>query len=525
MQPSNPISQPVTSVPAHVPGAVAAISPSKASDTIEVEAAPSTASAEAGAPSAPSASDDAAPAPTATADRDENPSPSVVESSPADAAAPAPSSSILSEILNPGATGSDSLSSALSSIITDSTTSSALSMATSISFTLTESDPASSTDTDELPAVSAPTGPSRGTPGGSGEPELQTETSSSSNPPTGMIIGGAVGGAAALAVIALLFWLWRRHAQNKRGPGQPRTPLSDRPGGQPSEMMRAPGAAALGPLAAGQQQTSEQPRGGLQGWWAARGIGAGPAPLITPQYGEKQSAVMPPVPARARNQSQGQNEFGLPPPQNPFSDANAAEAPSGITPQQQQRQQQRLQGILKQPTPSLHSSNPSESSIMAAMPGGRRSRSHSTSNARASQANGRSGPASRRTSSVAGIVFEDRRNKFRSDPFDLELDTKMFSTSSAGGVSGVGGNPEPVPARIDPRASSVYSSHTAPSSRYTSGMSSNWGDGSTVTGLTVAPLAVGGNSNRPGASDSPTLPSLNPRRNGPGSSAVVGQAF
>ncbi len=320
-----------------------------------------------------------------------------------------------------------------------------------------------------------------------------------------MIIGGAVGGAAALAVIALLFWLWRRRVNKKKELGQPRTPVSERSGGGGRPLSG--GAAATRPFAAGRQASTR-----VQGWWASHGVGHG-APLITPEYGEKQPAVVQPVPARARRASLEQRAL-----QDPFSDAHgsearnvAAAATTAITPLQQQQQQQRLRGILKQPAPSLHSSHPSDASSIVAAAAARRSRAHSASGQqRASQRI----LASRRTSSLTNDPFEDRRTKFRSDPFDLELDTRMLSSSSSSSSFSV-------PQR-DPRASSVYSARTGTSSRYTSGMSSAWGGG-TEPAATVAPLAVGGG--RSGVNDSPTLPQEPRRGGGFGGGGIVGQAI
>lgn len=352
-----------------------------------------------------------------------------------------------------------------------------------------------------------------------GDLPLQADASPSS-PPTSMIIGGALGGATALAVIALLFWLWKRRVQKNMQIGQPRTPLVDRPVNQPSStMMMQSSASIAAPLASGSfaagRQASFRSRNPLHGWWASHGAGSAP-PLITPEYGEKQEGISPPrepFPARA-------------PPQNPFTDANSVDATTAAaTPQQQQR----LRGILKQPPPSLYSSNPSDaSSIMTAVAAagvGRRSRAHSVSVPRESQPNNSVPriPASRRASSLTIEPFEERRNKFRSDPFDLELDTRMLP-AAATVPANLAATPTAQPQQPQPqhqqlpqkpskatRASSVYS---GTSSHYTSGMSSNWGDPGVPSALV---------QDRPGMTDSPTLPQ-EPRRGG-GFGSVVGQAM
>ncbi|KAJ4164151.1 hypothetical protein LMH87_005836 [Akanthomyces muscarius] len=490
-----------------LPG-LAAASPPSSSKPIDVEAAPPTApSSSVSSTSSPANEAADAPASTTTANQDGNTSaPPAATSSTTQLASSSPeppgqSTTLPSAIVNPGASDSTVLSSSPSTLMTDiSSTSTSIAMATSMSFSVTDPSDTAGSGTN---SVGSPSGGATPTPTSrrAGDIELQTNDGPS-GPPTGMIIGGAVGGAAALAMIALLFWLWRRRSNKKRQLGQPRTPLSERPGG--GSQLSGGAAATAGPFAAG-RPASTRAKNPLQGWWAAHGVGNN-APLITPEYGEKQAATVQPVPARARRASLGQRAL-----QNPFSDAHSTEVriAAAITPQQQQQQQQRLRGILKQPMPTLHSSHPSDaSSVVAAAAGAaRRSRAHSASGQRASQRM----LASRRTSSLTNDPFEERRTKFRSDPFDLELDTRMLSSSSFSSSA--------IPQK-DPRASSVYSANTGTSSRYTSGLSSTWGAEPAVA---VAPLVVGGGG-RSGVSDSPTLPQ-EPSRGGGFGGGIVGQAM
>ena len=92
--------------------------------------------------------------------------------------------------------------------------------------------------------------------------------------------------------------------------------------------------------------------------------------------------------------------------------------------------------------------------------------------------------------------FVDRRNKFRSDPFDLEIESRMMASSA----TAVAQMP-----RYTARGS-AYSSHTRQvslsSSRYTSGVSvSGWSDAGADRGEEAAPNAAALGRE----SDSPTL--------------------
>lgn len=95
--------------------------------------------------------------------------------------------------------------------------------------------------------------------------------------------------------------------------------------------------------------------------------------------------------------------------------------------------------------------------------------------------------------------FVNRRNKFRSDPFDLELESRMMSSSTTAVAE--------MPRHT--AASSTYSSHTRPgslsSSRYTSGVSvSDWSEAGAGRGLEATPATSA--VSVPGREcDSPTL--------------------
>ncbi|ATY64733.1 hypothetical protein CCM_01253 [Cordyceps militaris CM01] len=455
--------------PAHDPSlqlpGLAAANPPGFSKPIEVEAAPSTTSPPVRNPPAGEAAAQpvAQPESANPAEEDEDSG-----EPPAGALAPTQSSgqdkALPSEILNPGgASDPADLSSAPSTLTTDiSSAPSRIAVTTSV----TSDNPASSGPASDIaaPTVTNSVGsaaPTKTPPGSN----LQLQTNhGGSGPPMGMIIGAAVGGAAALAILALLIWMWRRRANKKKELGRPLTPLTS-PGHQPAD-------AAEGPFAAGRQASTRAARHPLHGWWTSHGVNHDGAPAIPPEHGEKQPST---------------NLLD----ENPFSDTHSTEAQRTapiLTPHQQQ-----LRGILKQPAGAmLHSRHPSNAPSIGAAGAGQRSRAHSISDQRGrppSQPQQQRPAASRRTSSLTQDPFDERRTKFRSDPFDLELDTRMLSSSSSSQRSG------------DARASSVYSAGTSSSSRYTSGVSS--------TAWTAEHAAPGGGG-RPGASDSPTLP-LGPR--------------
>ncbi|KAM3510362.1 hypothetical protein MY11210_005926 [Beauveria gryllotalpidicola] len=427
------------------PDSAAAELPSS-SPPLDLAAVPSTTAA---APAPTSTSPVNEPAATAEKDHDASPPPA--------AGVPLSSTALPSQNLNTG----DSLAAAPTTLPTDTMTpsvppSTAAPATSAGSLSVTQSSDAAAPTTNK-DVVGVPSGGVTVAPTPSNDLQLQND-GDGGGPSMGVIIGGAVGGAAALAILALLVWLWKRQARNRKEDlGRPHSPLAVTAAAGGSH-QQAP-YAVTGPFAAG-RQASMRIKNPLQGWWASHR----PPPRINGGQPMRQVA-----PAAAAD--------------DPFSDAHATQAQHAAS------QQQRLRGILKQPAPSLHSSRPSDASY-SSVAAGRRSRAHSLSGQRAA--------ATRRASSLTNDPFQDRRNKFRSDPFDLELDTQMLRKSS-GHV----------------RASSVYSGGWgggAPSSRYTSGVSSAWG---------AEPTAVG--SSRPGPSDSPTLPQQNAR--GFDGGGFVGQAM
>ncbi|KAM3430153.1 hypothetical protein MY4824_007836 [Beauveria thailandica] len=440
-------SKPSSSASIRLPDSAAAELPSS-SPPLDLAAAPSTTTAAPAPSSASSASE-----PAATAEKDQNTSP------PPAVGVPSSSTALPSQIISTA----DGLAAMPDTLPTDTNTpsipSSTANPATSASsLSVTQSSDTAAPTTNKG-VVGIPGGGVAAAPTPSNDLQLQND-GDGGGPSMGVIIGGAVGGAAALAILALLVWLWRRRARNRKDLGRPHTPLAAAAAAAASSHHQPP-CAITGPFAAG-RQASMRIRNPLQGWWASHG----PPPRINGDQPMQQVA-----PAAADD---------------PFSDAHATQA------QQAASQQQRLRGILKQPAPSLHSSHPSDASY-SSVAAGRRSRAHSLSGQRAAA----TAAAARRASSLTNDPFQDRRNKFRSDPFDLELDTQMLGQSS-GHI----------------RASSVYSGGWgggAPSSRYTSGVSSAWG---------AEPMAVG---SRPGASDSPTLPQQNAR--GFEGGGFVGQAM
>ncbi|KAK3180422.1 hypothetical protein K4F52_008273 [Lecanicillium sp. MT-2017a] len=412
-----------------------------------------------------------------------------------------------SEILDPARTEPAGDSSAPSSLVFASSAAPTPSLATSISLSFS---PVSGSSRTGGPSIVLPTGAGTGrnTPGGEGTPagdiRLQTDTEQS-GPPMSAIIGGSVGGVALLALIGVLIWLWRR--KSRRGESrQPLTPLSGRHGdvgdtdrqarAQPSEPVapsggilaslppwsrspfsRSPAAAATSAQNVEKYQPASAPSNNsslVPNWW---------------ESAEKEPvALQQPQQTRPRGTSVGNDEAqpgGRGPAANPFSDAHAVDPKASPQP---------LRGILKPPSSSVYSNSGTSAAALAAL---RRSRAHSVSAQRSSQATNTFSKlfSSRRTSSLTNDPFEDRRIKFRSDPFDLEFDLLSSSTSNDAVE-------DPMPQPLDPRTSSIYSSHSASSgSRYTSGATvSNW------AGAGPMAPAVVGQVPGDGPRDSPTLP-------------------
>lgn len=298
-------------------------------------------------------------------------------------------------------------------------------------------------------------------PGGqeTGNPDLKLQNAdkSSSAPPTGVIVGTACGGFAAVAVLIIFIWLYRRRSQRRLQGNEPLTPLNGPAGG-----MTQGDGGAWGQADRGMEEVQPNPR---------------------------RMTMMPPASSSSNN---------------PFSDANAVD-------------KQPMRGILKAPVfePfnfSLETATVGVASTtdVAVPPVPPRSRARTVGH-RSSQSFSTPTPPNRPVSSRHGSSlslgqFTEKRDKFRSDPFDLELDTSMIPNSLTPQIT------------QHPRASSIYSSQVANrSSRYTSGI--------TISTLSDSDSPISG----PAPSwDSPTLGNAELSKNGkkwPDNAFGVGQAL
>lgn len=370
---------------------------------------------------------------------------------------------------------------------------------------------------------------------GVGSPNTGTSSNTSdgleSKPRTAVIVGGAVGAIAAVTLIVFLLWFWRKRViRNRRG--SLLTPLTDSPnmekrgegmlqvntdsGNTPSGIQQLtamlnvvrPGKtveSATGPRGAGinmnrgnsqflEAATLERSNGpqysskailaneSFQSWpskvlqqghlnaakgqppqyeaFAVSGIVGKNASLGSQGYRNGLDSLQQDIVARAGNS-------------NPFSDTNVVANPSSLV------------GNVNSPKPS----NPFADSDwvnqpLAVHPGPeRRTRGQSLSVLRSSQSpivTPRIGSV-RRESSQSVDSFAARRNKFRSDQFDLELGNPLAPSLS---------NIAEMPRSHMYRASSKYSMQTSHvhrdsySSRYTSGVSfEEWNDPGPDVGL------------------------------------------
>ena len=313
----------------------------------------------------------------------------------------------------------------------------------------------------------APPGTAPGAPGGTqpaggqetGNPDLKLQNAdkSSSSPPTGVIVGTAFGGFAAVAVLIIFIWLYRRRSQRRMQGNEPLTPLNGPAGG-----MTQGDGGAWGQSDRGMEEVQPNPR---------------------------RLTLMPPASSSSNN---------------PFSDANAVD-------------KQPVRGILKAPvfepfdfsleTAAVGVASTTDVAVPPVPP---RSRAR-TAGHRSSQSFSTPTPPSRPLSSRHGSSlslgqFTEKRDKFRSDPFDLEIDTSMIPNSLTPQIT------------QNPRASSIYSSQVPNrSSRYTSGI--------TISTLSDSDSPITG----PAPTwDSPTLGNAELSKNGkkwPDNAFGVGQAL
>ncbi|OAQ66613.1 sugar transporter [Pochonia chlamydosporia 170] len=300
-----------------------------------------------------------------------------------------------------------------------------------------------------------------------------TSHSGQKNMSTGAIVGISVGAFAAVSLIALLFWLWRRRSMKKRT-GSLYSPVAD-----PDTNPRQWGQSGIGIS----PQRLFRPRRDPS---SLDNFGVSNVAAVAPNMAERTAA--PGLLGRGRINNQeyteyaplrynghsrdnsntigtNQPNFGLGQrqiePSNPFSDRNAVD----VAPQLPSLPATAL--VFDMPW-----GNQSKDSGNAGAADSRTSRGRSLSaTVRASQypsvPPAPSRPHSVHRESIQSVdSFTNKRNKFRSDPFDLEIESRLISGQS------------PIPEM--PRrtaASSTYSAQpdSGPSSRYTSGVSvSGW---------------------------------------------------
>ncbi|KAL6870261.1 hypothetical protein J3F83DRAFT_669625 [Trichoderma novae-zelandiae] len=335
---------------------------------------------------------------------------------------------------------------------------------------------ASSTLPGDLPGSSLSAG---GQP--TGQP-IQDPVGSSSKPSTGSIVGGTVGGVAAVAFILILLWLWKRRAVNDRQGSSREGGLTEK-GSFKSMAQRIGFSTALNAV---RQNLGEK--------LGSRNVNMdrGNSQFLEAAISEPSNVTRPPHPLSQHPVTQddkpndvrkGQGMSLEPSKLNPFSDANAL-----------------MPGTV--PPPSSSSLvNPFGDDNMVLPPpvtaSKRRSRGLSLGGIGNLQVSrGPPRPHSVHRESLHGREslnqnresFLQRRDKCRSDPFDLELQTThLFPPGTA----------------VSTRASSVYSnshrpnSHDSYTSRYVSGSSlGDWG------GVREDPVAHEGRVERV---DSPTI--------------------
>ncbi|KAL7932425.1 hypothetical protein V8C35DRAFT_307037 [Trichoderma chlorosporum] len=313
-----------------------------------------------------------------------------------------------------------------------------------------------------------------GLPGGS-QPTAQPiadPVSSSSRPSTSTIVGGTIGGIAAAAVIVILLWFWRRKmAGGRRGSSKAYTEKD------PSKPM----AQRLGiatTLSAVKQNMSEKfaPRNVNMNRGNSQFLEADatqPRDVAPMRNGRAQKPVAAGGKPKRHKLAPGLSfDFGRR--FNPFSDANAL-----------------MSGTVPPPSSSVLSNPFSDDNMVLPPPvsaPNRRSRGRSLGGIRSFQAP----PVPPRPHSLhreslqSNDSFTQRRDKFRSDPFDLELESQLAPPANG----------------IPSRSSSVYSNHVEqnPRDSYTS----KYVSGSSL-GDWTAGRHVGSDGPSGGRRDSPTI--------------------
>ncbi|KKO98092.1 hypothetical protein THAR02_09804 [Trichoderma harzianum] len=313
-----------------------------------------------------------------------------------------------------------------------------------------------------------------GLPGGSqatGQP-IADPISSSSRPSTGTIVGGTIGGIAAAAVIIVLLWFWRRRvARDGRGSSKAYTEKDSS-----TSMAQRLGISTT--VSAVKQNIGER--------FAPRNVNMnrGNSQFLETDAVQPRSVApirtkgAPNPVAAAGGKPKGHKlvpglSFDFGKRFNPFSDANAL-----------------MSGTVPPPSSSVLANPFSDDNMVLPPPvsaSNRRSRGRSLGGIRSFQAP--TVPARphsvHRESLQSNGSFNQRRDKFRSDPFDLEIESRLAPPAN--------GTPS--------RSSSVYSSqiHQNPHDSYTSKYASGSSLGDWTAGGDVGP------SGPTGRRDSPTI--------------------
>ncbi|PNP39149.1 hypothetical protein TGAMA5MH_09001 [Trichoderma gamsii] len=309
---------------------------------------------------------------------------------------------------------------------------------------------------------------------GDSQPTGQTiadPVSPSTNPSTATIVGGTVGGIAAAAFLVVLLWLLRRKLTSRKS-------QEPNKGGSSKPMAQKLGIATT--LDAVKQNFGGKPgarnvnmnRGNSQFLDAVT-----VEPMKTPTYVKSQTppAAVRKAPSKARKLGLSFDHGKL---FNPFSDANAL-----------------MSGKIPPPSSSILANPFTDDNMVLPPPvsaaNRRRSRGRSLGGIKSFQAP--TVPARphsvHRESLQSNDSFAQRRDKFRSDPFDLELESRLA--------------PTPPGIAASSRGSSVYSNNQllednrdSYTSRYISGSSlGDWANGHPGAGAGSAA----------GRRDSPTL--------------------
>ncbi|KAL7814763.1 hypothetical protein V8C26DRAFT_136588 [Trichoderma gracile] len=313
-----------------------------------------------------------------------------------------------------------------------------------------------------------------------GQP-IEDPVGSKASPPTGTIVGGTVGGIAAAALILILLWLWKRRAADGGRGSSKESAFTEK--GSPKSMVQRLGI--LTALNAVRRNVGEK--------LGSRNVNMdrGNSQFLEAAIAEPVIATLPPdplcqhpvTPGNKREFRKGQGISLEPGKLNPFSDASSV-----------------MPGTVPPPSRSSILNPFSDDNMVLPRPvsaSTRRSRGRSLGGLGNFQIpRGPPRPHSVHRESVHDLEsmdqnresFLERRDKFRSDPFDLELQTnQLFPPGIA----------------VSTRASSVYSgqfqqnSHDSYTSRYVSGSSmGDWG------GIKEGPVGSEGLVERV---DSPTI--------------------